>query len=826
MKVLTVLLLTTSVTFAQLDPSDTNNWGNSTGSTNGTTYTPRPVEHGAIHTTTTNTIEWWNLNFHLFDVDHRSSLTEGSWTNIGDGYISYEHDYPEGFYRVVDSGDLVIDPLPDLDVIEPTNGYPFAEYTPPVTDTQSDAMIAEWVRSADKDRTIVFASDEDIESFIFCGTIINTNSPTTYVTYDVGYGHTTSPADGFKMMWPVTSTATGTPVRLNNTIAWWLGPDLCDTNEQFNIYGNNLDESGTTHAYIDGYGWITNVWGNNQKATFNVPDDLANGTYTVYAHNGLGGKYGWGDGHSLTIAPLVDYTINSSNNVSAGDFSDLKSKIQNAQPNSIVNVEAGTYLFTEEIYSTMVASNVWIRGAGTNETIFLPDENFTLSGRENQPYLVDFGYKWAGGTHFHVDGIKITGITFDRGDGSPMLDGLLRVKGRNNIISECEFTDIGLPDQSEGGQFIGEFHGYMGAPVWVKDCAFTQVNKIIAGPYLQYIRNKHFGSNDNLKKTVDLAGAHHSDFNNNYATAVDQSVLDESCQGRFFVLQNNIGYYIYIGNNDTSNYKPHEDSVFNINGGNQNGGEQILIENTDPDYVSSVASATTNTLTASRLSEYNPDHRRVITIIEGKGAGQTRPIESVDGTTATIIKNWTVTPDSNSVFCIHKTGWRISVVDNYLDGVDDKNNTASAAVSLYGGPSECLVVGNIANEVEDGFILWAYSSDNDDGDYHANYSFFNVFECNLNLNPSRHSSGGGYGYYVNCLGGDAYYTPTHATLGNIFRDNIVSNAYLALSVQGAESTYDTTMTVFEFNTGSASNAWSATDGLHTVTNNNSFIILE
>ena len=838
MKVLTVLLLTTSATFAQLPPPPDGTYTNNPPPLVTYTNTPRPVEHGAIHTTTTNTIEWWNLNFHLFDVDHRSSLTEGSWTNIGDGYISYEHDYPEGFYRVVDSGDLVIDPLPDLDVLEPTNGYPFAEYTPPVTDTQSDAMIAEWVRSADKDRTIVFASDEDIESFIFCGTIINTNSPTTYVTYDVGYGHTTSPADGFKMMWPITSTATGTPVRLNNTIAWWLGPDLCDTNEQFNIYGNNLDESGTTYAYIDGYGWITNVWGNNQKATFNVPDDLTNGTYTVYAHNGLGGKYGWGEGHSLTIASLVDYTVNSEINVSSNNFSDLLTKIDTAPANSIVNVPAGTYQFTTEIHAAMVNDNIWIKGAGTNQTIFIPASSFNGAGREGHELLMDLGSTYASHTDFVVNGWKITGITFDRGSGTPMPYGLLRVRGSNNRITDCEFLDDDLPDQTVGGKVIAVFSGEEGGPCIVEDCRFVQVNCVEVSSYVQARRNKHYGSNDMLGAILQINGCHDTDISDCFAAAEDQSELDKSCQGRFFVMQNQRGWHFYFGSNTTENFKPHPDSVKAVNDGNQNTGEQVLFENTAPLGVFSVVSATSNTIECAEFSDVLSSYYGMVTVVEGLGAGQTRPLGSFSGSdTVSILEPWTITPDTTSKICPHYSGWRGAIVANYLDGIANNQNTASAAVSLYGGPSEVIIADNTSNEVEDGYIVWAYTCEKPQwarskwaGDEdHPNYAFFNVFENNKNLDPRDHSGdGGGYGYYVNVVNGskDSYFTPTHAIIGNIFRDNTVSNATLALSVQGSETTFDSTMTVFEFNTGSASNAWSATDGLHTVTNNNGFIILE
>ena len=67
--------------------------------------------NGAIHRMDSEVIEWWNLSNRCFTVEHRLKLTDGSWTNIGEGYEVYQHDNPEGFYRVIESKTDVVFPV-------------------------------------------------------------------------------------------------------------------------------------------------------------------------------------------------------------------------------------------------------------------------------------------------------------------------------------------------------------------------------------------------------------------------------------------------------------------------------------------------------------------------------------------------------------------------------------------------------------------------------------------------------------------------------------------------------------------------------------------
>lgn len=114
--ILIALLFCVNYAWAQgppIPPIDGGGGGARTNSTPAYTnvYTRQHPVHGAIKTATMtmNVMEWWNFSDHVFTVEHRLALADGSWTNIGEGYKGYKHNDPDGFYRVLESPrDVVI----------------------------------------------------------------------------------------------------------------------------------------------------------------------------------------------------------------------------------------------------------------------------------------------------------------------------------------------------------------------------------------------------------------------------------------------------------------------------------------------------------------------------------------------------------------------------------------------------------------------------------------------------------------------------------------------------------------------------------------------
>jgi hypothetical protein len=105
-----ILILVMISVFAKAAPTPPGG-GGTNGPPSAVTNAPRPVIDGLIHTETLEIIEWYNFSHHVFTVEHRLALTDGSWTNIGEGYKDYVHNNPIGFYRVIKSETDVVFPV-------------------------------------------------------------------------------------------------------------------------------------------------------------------------------------------------------------------------------------------------------------------------------------------------------------------------------------------------------------------------------------------------------------------------------------------------------------------------------------------------------------------------------------------------------------------------------------------------------------------------------------------------------------------------------------------------------------------------------------------
>jgi hypothetical protein len=110
---LAIVISTCNVSFAQSSPPPPGGGGGSTNNTPPSSHVPapRPVVDGLIHTETLDVIEWYNFDSRVFTVEHRQTLTDGSWASVGEGYKGYVHNNPEGFYRVIKSPTDVVFPV-------------------------------------------------------------------------------------------------------------------------------------------------------------------------------------------------------------------------------------------------------------------------------------------------------------------------------------------------------------------------------------------------------------------------------------------------------------------------------------------------------------------------------------------------------------------------------------------------------------------------------------------------------------------------------------------------------------------------------------------
>ena len=302
--------------------------------------------------------------------------------------------------------ELVSFALPDLSVTEPTTSYPvgFAAFSPTVTNTTPDANapeIAEWTRQNDPGDTMALTAenlDADFAHFVYyseaataAGSIQRIDGRQAAVTLPDSLT-----ADDFYLMWAMNTNGFGEAAGINQTEAWWIGPDLIATGEVFSIYGRNLDlGDGLAQAYIEGYGWITNNGSSNPyKVDFVVPSDLTNGTYTAYAHNGHGDKYGWGEALTFEVldpiiwdpAHIYDVTDNPYSNATGDGVTDDHQAITNLLYNirgydfATLYFPAGTYMIGDIIKPNR--HNRRYKGAGIDLTLLQATDDYAGSNDE------------------------------------------------------------------------------------------------------------------------------------------------------------------------------------------------------------------------------------------------------------------------------------------------------------------------------------------------------------------------------------------------------------------------------------------------------------
>jgi len=153
----------------------------------------------------------------------------------------------------------------------------------------------------------------------------------------------------------------------------------------------------------------------------------------------------------------------------------------------------------------------------------------------------------------------------------------------------------------------------------------------------------------------------------------------------------------------------------------QNSGEQILFEAQKTRYRGVVQSSTSNTVQCIGLT--NDYSGLLLVVVDGKGFGQSRVVESVDVQTssATVDRPWHVEPEASSRVMIGNYASRIAISNNRLDGdgratdpyellygsVGYSNYTASCGVSFYGGTLESVVEGNVVSDVRSGIANWS-----------------------------------------------------------------------------------------------------------------------
>lgn len=576
----------------------------------------------------------------------------------------------------------------------------------------SRPAIAEWTRTGKAGETIVLTGwqlDASTKFFVY-GQTNGTNgalleakiqkldikSQVAGITLPTGL-----PQGSSYLVWAQNSSGYSQPVMINQTEAWWV-KDTSSRGQIASVFGRNLSQDGGTQnsqVYLEdsagkGY-WAQVVGVNPYKVDFKVPDALANGDYQVFVHNGDGGQYGWSKPLTMTIDSGLNYTgtvFNVKNYGAKGDGITNDTAAINAAlaaadntPWGTVYLPKGTYAINDSLFPGWDQVR-WL-GDGKDVT------TIKAANGSSQQYLFV--------TEGPVNHITFQDLTLDANaqNATSMLT-------TSYIRKSSDIQYLNVKINAEGAS---PFDWHANYDVSMKNSDVIGGQSFLGTAQQVFIDGSNFFGTDYTDLVLQGFGTEMLSITNSTVQNLDTSDPNNGkwAKGRFFADQPFWGtsQNQYFGNNKTIDLATPNSSEID-----QNSGEQIMWETGDglSTFVGTVTSTTSNTVSVNTPSSVVND-QYYLSIVGGKGMGQTRQVESLNQSTYTIYGNWNVQPDSSSVIVANKQINNAVVYGNSLDGLSDYNTrqTASAGVQTYFGANNLIIDNNAFNQLGNGIRLWS-----------------------------------------------------------------------------------------------------------------------
>jgi hypothetical protein len=520
---------------------------------------------------------------------------------------------------------------------------------------------------------------------------------------------TTLPTDSEYLIWPINSAGAGTPVAVNATNAWWVGPNAVTRGDTVSVFGRNLTHdtaSSSSYVYLQKSGaagvWATVTAANPYKVDFTVPAGLTDGDYQVWTHNGRGGHYGWSGPMTLTVNDGMPWTAQQFNVKKYGakgdGVTDDQAAINAAMlaaaqvPWSSVYLPAGTYMVSSGFNPP---SRVRWMGDGATKTLLKANAGFIKPAQDDpRRYCLFFSNTVA-------NNITFQDMTIDANGN---MNGVLAQPIYMRFDSDLRFINVTV---NAKGYLIADFHG--STRVSFENCDLIGATSgVFFGTAKQVFIDscRVFGTND-ANTLLTWWGGDGMSCTNTTAQDYDNTQADGWAQGRFFYGSSQWGSNrdIYVGSNTTRALAVRPGYA------NQNSGEQVGWEN-GTRFSGHPTSASASTVTFGSSTFFSDaglqNSYYDAVVVNGTGLGQHRKIVACSGTTVTVSPAWNVAPDSTSTVLIAGVVAECVVYGNTLQGKSDYDTrvTASSGVQPYGNGYDFIADSNDISQVRNGIYMW------------------------------------------------------------------------------------------------------------------------
>ena len=708
-----------------------------------------------------------------------STTTSGSDTTSGDSGI-YQN--PPTTSDPAMYGLPMPSPLPTL----PAGFTPFA--APDISTGGYAPQIAAYMPTAAADETVPmtgvgFTADTRFELYVQTGASTAATFELDPVVSDNLTAAVTLPAAlgawDLYALWPREGTLKGSPVLLNRTEAWWVGPKLLWPGLKFAVYGRNLShDNGTTAAWIylkpasaQTGRWLVPTAVNPYRVEVELPAVVAPGDYEIWAHNGHGGHFGWSGPLAVQVVARSVWPIDTDPLVNVMDYgakgdgtTDDAAAIQKtldaaaAEAPATVYFPAGTYIVSMGFFPP---NNVRWLGDGKDSTVIKNATNWNNVDGRIMPIWRNPGMN-----------MEFEQITFDsNGINRGQWEGLIAMRNITNL----RMDNVRLI--SWGGK-VFEIYG--------QNLHFNQVEMIGRGAWFGWSRQVFVdgclsGESEDYGQALGTWGGSDYAITNCTFQDADPSRPDGFAGGRMFVTQGHWGSIrnLYFGDNRTMNYAPRPERP------DLNGGEIILFEMAGGANARTPTTATANTVNFAGdnldLDAITAGHGPNVDamIVKGRGMGQTAHVTHFDAASQTITVSppWRVVPDGSSGIVVSAATSKAVVYDNNFEGRDNyaKLETASTAVQPWGSTHDVIIANNTIRHMRGGIRNFSLGFDKN----YLGPMFFNLLtdnqisDCIDGIQIINYHGD----HVMNIFGQDSTFTDpgTIGSTGIIARHNSISN---------------------------------------------------